>query len=85
MMKTLKDLEKMKIESSTPFGTQYDYLLAVMEDYYIGKMDGIKRIEAELKKWDKEAQHYIANELADRISKTGIMEFDRSEILSLIK
>ena len=83
-MKTLKDLKEMKNESCIPFGTQYEYFFAGLEDYYIAKSDGVERIKVELKNWDKEAQFFIVNELANRISESGIMEFDKKEILSLI-
>lgn len=47
-------------------------------------MYGLERIKAELNNWDKEAQEFIVYELTDRISKSGLMEFDRTEIISLI-
>ena len=84
-MKTRKDLEKMKKEKCVPFGTEYDYFFGLLENYYIGKMNGVERIEAELRNWDKDTQHFIVNELVDRIAKSGIMGFDRNEILSLIQ
>lgn len=84
MKKTLKDLEDMKNKSMIPFGNQYDFLFATLEDYYIGKMDGINRIKAELSNWDLEAQKVIANKLIDIISESGIIGFDKNEILSLI-
>lgn len=84
MKKTLKDLEDMKNKSMIPFGNRYDFLFATLEDYYIGKMDGINRIKAELSNWDLEAQKVIANKLIDIISESGIIGFDKNEILSLI-
>lgn len=84
-MKTLKDLEDMKKLPMIPFENQYDYLFATLEDYYIANLDGISRIEEELNGWDKEAQKFIVNKLADIISEDGIIGFDRNEILSLVK
>lgn len=83
-MKTLKDLEEMKNKEVFPFGNQYDYFFATLEDYYIAKMDGLNRIKIELQNWDKESQQVIVNQLIDIISENGIMEFDKNEILSLI-
>lgn len=80
-MKTLKDLEKMKNETITPFGNQYDYLFARLEDYYIAKADGVNRIKAELQNWDKEAQQVIINELESIISASGIIRFDKNKFL----
>lgn len=84
MKKTLKELEEMKSKSMVPFGNQYEFLFATLEDYYIGKMDGINRIKAELSNWDIEAQKVIANKLIDIISESGIIGFNKDEILSLI-
>lgn len=84
-MKTLKDLEEMKNNTMVPFGNQYEYLFATLEDYYIAKMDGLNRIKAELQNWDEEAQRVIVNKLADIISESGNIGFDRNEILSLVK
>ena len=84
-MKTLKDLEDMKKIPMIPFENQYDYLFATLENYYIAKLDGISRIEKELNGWDKEAQKFIVNKLADIISEDGVIGFDRNEILSLVK
>ena len=82
----LKMSEKqMKKEKREPFGTQYDYFFATLENYYIANLYGIERIKVELEKWDKEAQIFIVSELADRIDENGIMEFDRNEILLLIE
>lgn len=84
MKKTLKDLEAMKNKSMIPFGSQYEFLFATLEDYYIAKMDGVNRIKDELNNWDVEAQKVIANKLIDIISESGIIGFDKNEILSLI-
>ncbi|MBD5456852.1 MAG: hypothetical protein HDR23_10415 [Lachnospiraceae bacterium] len=84
-MKTVKDLEEMKSKSMIPFGSQYEFLFATLEDYYIAKMDGINRIKAELSKWDTDAQRVIANKLVEVISESGIIGFDKNEILSLIE
>lgn len=83
-MKTLKDLEEMKNKTIVPFGSQYDYLFTTLEDYYVAKPDGVNRIKAELQNWDKESQRFIVNKLVDIISDSGIIDFDRNEILSLI-
>lgn len=84
-MKTLKDLEEMKEKACVPFGTQYEFLFARLENDYISKMDGLARIEYELAQWDKDAQQVIAEKLAEMISTSGIMGFDKNEILSLVK
>ena len=84
MKKTLKDLEDMKSKNMIPFGNQYEFLFATLEDYYIGKIDGVDRIKAELSNWDLEAQKVIVNKLIDIISESGIIGFDKNEILSLI-
>ena len=84
-MKTLKDLEEMKNITMIPFGNQYDFLFATLEDYYIAKMDGIDRIKAELKNWDNEAQKVIVNKLVEIISEDEMIGFDKNEILSLLE
>lgn len=84
MKKTLEDLEAMKNKTMIPFRNQYEFLFATLEDYYIAKMDGVNRIKAELNNWDVEAQKVIANKLIDIISESGIIGFDKNEILSLI-
>ena len=84
-MKTLQDLTEMRNKSSIPFETQYENFFARLEDYYIGKSNGKDRIRTELCNWDKAAQDFIVNELAARISETGIMEFDSKDILSLVQ
>lgn len=85
MKKTLEDLETMKNKSMIPFGSQYEFLFATLEDYYIAKLDGVARIKTELSNWDIEAQKVIANKLIDIISEDGIVSFDKNEILSLIE
>lgn len=84
-MKTLRDLEDMKNKAMIPFGNQYDYLFATLEDYYITKMDGLDRIKSELRNWDKESQQVIVNKLVNIISENEITDFNKNEILSLIK
>lgn len=84
-MKTLKDLEEMKNKSCKPFGNQYDYFFATLEDYYISKLDGLDRINAELQNWDNESRQIIVNKLIEIISKSGIIGFDKNELLSLTK
>ncbi len=83
-MKTLKDLEEMKNKSCIPFGNQYEYLFATLEDYYIAKMDGLSRIKAELEQWDNDAKKVIVEKLVVIIAESGIVGFDKNEILSLI-
>lgn len=84
-MKTLKNLEEMKNKSCEPFGNQYDYFFARLEDYYISKLDGLDRINAELQNWDDESKLIIVNKLIEIISKSGIIGFNKNELLSLIK
>lgn len=84
-MRTLKDLEEMKGKAMIPFGNQYDYFFAKLEDYYIAKMDGLNRIGVELQNWDREAQQVIANRLIEILSENGIVGFNRNEILALVK
>jgi len=83
-MKTLKDLNEMKLKKEDRFGNQYNYFLQTLENYYITRTDGTERIKAELKNWDKDAQVFILNELSNMIIESGIIGFDRNEILSLI-
>lgn len=82
-MKTIKDLEKMKLQSSIPFGNAYELLLMSLEDFYISKLDGVERIKDELKGWDKEAQLYIVDILIKRIDKE-LMDFDPNDLHGLI-
>ena len=83
-MKTLKDLEEMKTKPNNIFETQYKFFFANLENYYLDKFDGTERIKAELSNWDKEAQGFIMGELIEMVSKSGIMGFDKSELLSLL-
>lgn len=82
-MKTMEDLEKMKLQSSIPFGNAYERLLMSLEDFYISKLDGVERIKNELKGWDKEAQLYIVDILIKRIDKE-MMDFDPNDLHELI-
>lgn len=82
--KTLKDLNDMKNNKMSPFGNQYEFFFATLEDYYIAKMDGKERIKTELSKWDSETQKEIVNILADIIESDGLIGFDRNDILSLV-
>lgn len=82
--KTLKFLNDMKNNKMSPFGNQYEFFFATLEDYYIAKMNGKERIKTELSKWDSEAQKEIVNILADIIESDGLIGFDRNDILSLI-
>ena len=52
---------------------------------YISKADGLSRIEEELNQWDNDAKKVIAENLVDMIYESGIIGFDKNEILSLIK
>lgn len=83
-MKTLNDLNDMKNNKMLSFGNQYEFFFATLEDYYIAKMDGKKRIKTELSKWDSETQKEIVNILADIIESDGLIGFDRNDILSLV-
>lgn len=40
-MKTIEDLKEMKNKTIIPFGNQYDYFFATLENYYISKIDKI--------------------------------------------
>ena len=82
--KTLKFLNDMKNNEMSPFGNQYEFFFATLEDYYIAKMDGKERIKTELSKWDSETQKEIVNILADIIESDGLIGFDRNDILSLV-
>lgn len=75
-MKTIMDLEQMKNKSCPPFESQYEYFFCALEDYYIGKTDGINRIKAELMEWDKDAASKIVEELINRMIKNGSVMFD---------
>lgn len=81
-MKTIEDLERMKLQSSIPFGNAYELLIMSLEDFYISKLDGKYRIKDELKDWDKEAQHYIVDILIKRI-EPGMIDFDPNDLLEL--
>ena len=74
----------MKNNKMSPFGNQYEFFFATLEDYYIAKMDGKERIKTELSKWDSEAQKEIVNILADIIESDGLIGFNRNDILSLV-
>lgn len=74
----------MKNNKMSPFGNQYEFFFATLEDYYIAKMNGKERIKIELSKWDSEAQKEIVNILANIIESDGLIGFDRNDILSLI-
>jgi hypothetical protein len=82
--KTLKFLNDMKNNKMSPFGNQYEFFFATLENYYIAKMNGKERIKIELSKWDSEAQKEIVNILANIIESDGLIGFDRNDILSLI-
>lgn len=82
--KTLKFLNDMKNNKMSPFGNQYEFFFATLEDYYIAKMDGKERIKTELSKWDSETQKEIVNILAVIIESDGLIGFDRNDILSLV-
>ena len=84
-MKTLKDLEIMKNKNCSPFGTQYDYFLEKLKDCYISKLDGISRIKTELQDWNEETKQFIISDLVESIVKSEPFEFDKNELLSLLK
>ena len=48
--KTLKFLNDMKNNKMSPFGNQYEFFFATLENYYIAKMNGKERIKIELSK-----------------------------------
>jgi|GEM_PF-2992614 hypothetical protein len=83
MSKTIKDLEELKNTKDNQFGTRYNLLLCAMENAFIAKMDGLSRIKYELENWDIETRKIITVDLADKIQNSGIMSFDRYEILRL--
>ncbi len=79
-MKTLKDLENMKLTKCVPFNNSYEFLFQYLEDSYISKVDGLSRIKCKLEEWDLEAQKVIIQELSERLRKSGI-NFDKNELL----
>lgn len=84
-MKTILDLENMKEQPYLPFENAYEGLLTTLADDYIGKSNGLERIKAELDDWDKEAQTSIVNSLVDRISQSGLEDFDQDELCDLVE
>lgn len=72
-MKTTVDLENIKSQSGQPFGSAYECLFELVEDYYISKLDGKKRIRKELNNWDKDAHLYIFNSLYTKNFTGSIM------------
>lgn len=83
-MKTIVDLENMKLQSSPQFGSAYECFIGLLENYYISKFDGKERIKNELNDWDKEAQLYIVDILIKRIGH-HIKDFDPNDLLALVK
>lgn len=63
----MADLEKMKMQPSQLFKTEYGYLVNRLESYYVKKLDGIEQIKAELANWDEEAKKAIISVLIDRL------------------
>lgn len=84
-MKTINDLLQMKENTIEIFGNEYDFFFSRLEEYYISKLDGKERIKKELEEWDEESKNFILSNLADMISETGLLNFDRNEIISLTK
>ena len=80
-MKTMVDLENMKLLRCPPFGSYYEYYIETLADYYISKFDGINRIKNELKDWNKETQNYIVDILIKRIGQS--INFDPNKLLAL--
>lgn len=70
MIKTIKDLEKMKTAKMNIFGTQYEHLIRDLEHDLITKYDGEERVAAKLSEWDEEAQQFIMSEVLRRINKS---------------
>ncbi len=83
-MKTLKDLEEMKQKRCVPFENQYVFFFEMLESYYISKIDGLERIKAELNDWNQEAKEFICTTLIKNLTRSGIVEFDESEIWTLV-
>lgn len=83
-LKSTSDLEYMKCQYDPIFSTTYESFISTLEDCYITKHDGKKRIAHEFELWDKEAQLVIADALIERINQ-NIMDFNPSDILSLVK
>lgn len=83
-MKTIEDLNKMKLHSCPPFDSAYEFFIETLCDYYIGKINGKERIKNELNGWDKEAQFYIANIIINRIGQST-EDFDPNDLLELVQ
>lgn len=71
-MKTLRDLESMKKQECTPFGSAYEYYLLMLEDSYLSKMDGIQRIKSFLQEWNLDAREQIIYKLIEMLEKEPI-------------
>lgn len=82
-MKTIEDLNKMKLMDGSPFRSAYELLIERFNDYYIGKSNGKERIKNELNVWDKEAQRYIVSILIKRIAQS-MEDFDPNDLLDLL-
>lgn len=83
-MKTIEDLNKMKLKSCPPFDSAYEFFIETLNDYYIGKVNGKERIKNELNGWDREAKLYIVNIIIKRIAQS-IEDFDPNDLLELVK
>lgn len=82
-MKAKKDLILMKSVTNNIFENDYEYFFADLVNTYISKSIGIEIIKVKMKEWDKDAKEYILSELVGRLSVSGIMEADFSELINL--
>ncbi len=82
-MKTAADVEAMKAQSNTPFGTTYNFLIASLENFYVSKSNGVELIKKELSDWDKEARSQIIDALIREIKGSGA-NVDPEELMKLI-
>lgn len=77
-MKTIVDLENMKLQSCPPFVSVYEYFIESLSHHYTSKHDGKERIRNELNGWDKEAQLYIVDIL---IKRQDMMDLNKNDFL----
>ena len=66
-MRTITDIEKMKKTNFEPFGTEYEYMVETLFDWYIAKLDGEDRIKNFLSDWDEPAQERWLDALNERV------------------
>lgn len=70
-MKSMCDLEIMKVQSCYPFESAYSFLITRMADQYISKSDGIERIMDELAEWDIPSQKCILHSVITEVYKNS--------------